>query len=211
MLRLTVAAALSLALAACSGDDPPPLFIDMQWQVQCDIARGCTGIPARDVFGGNGQDGVNMTCTISETVENNQVINFSARRGNEFGLQIQNATVPAGGGPLLGSACRATIWESDNTYSGACGAGAPTGGCIEDPRTSGGAVCNQPCRLYDLTITSLADGLVDALFYCQGLPLTADRTVVREITNPDPAADGASAASFPVTIKLEGCTQVGGE
>ena len=47
---------------------------------------------------------------------------------------------------------------------------------------------------------SVADGLVNALLYCKGLPLNVDRLVVRELTNDDPAANGTLAENYPVAI-----------
>ncbi len=207
-------AVLALAVASsCSGDDPPPLFMDVQWQVQCDIDGGCTDFPMRDVLGGDGQAGIGLSCSVSPS-SGGRNLNFSVagrdEAGRAFGLRIENAIFPEGGGPLVGTSCELVLTEGGNTYRGGCGSAAPAGPCLVRPEDRSSA-CTQPCRVFDLE-TSVDDAgvpQITGMVYCQGIVLQADQLRSVELTNAEAAPagmrKGVNASMYPIAFTIEAC------
>jgi hypothetical protein len=204
MLRLLLRLLPIAFVAIGCGDDPLPVLIDVQYKLTRDIAGGGIDLPSRDINNINGVDGLSLTCSVSPN-GSNQIFSMRAYQGTEFGLEFRNVVFPAGGGPLVGTACQTVILEEDNTYVGQCGAGAPTGDCLTRP--SGGTFnCQQPCRVYDIAVTNEADGpTVSLKFYCQGLAFPADNTRVVEVLKPGAEFDGTRAQDFPVTLRAVNC------
>jgi hypothetical protein len=203
MLRVLLLAPLTLAAIGC-GDDPLPVLVDVQYQLTREFAGGLVE-PARDINNINGVDGLDLTCSVRNDGAN-QVFSLSAFQGTDFGLSFQNVVFPQGGGGLIGTGCRIGILEGDNMYQGQCSAAAPSGHCVMRPDMTPMYNCMQPCRVFDISITTAADGpTVNLKFFCQGLSYPADRTRVVEVIKPGAGANGTNAQDFPVTLRAVNC------
>lgn len=156
---LFVTFALATVAASCS-DDAGPLFVDAVWQVRCPAMSvgGCSLVSMlRDINHVAGEEGHDLTCSVVKS-SSGTTLNLRAYKGSEYGFEIQNATFPSGGGPLVGAGCRFRAREGGNDYEGVCGAGAPVAG-------------TQPCRISDITVSDEADGpTINAKVYCINLP-----------------------------------------
>lgn len=194
---------LSGLLSGCpGGDDLPPLFLDTQWQVRCDIQGGCVLPPVRNVFGVDGDDGVGLFCSAVPSGDNVILTMRANRNDGAFGIQFQSVVIPRAGGDIGGVGCQVVVDEGPNTYRGSCGPAAVSGGCLEDPEVSSNS-CDQACRLFNVAISE--NNVISGQLYCQGLALSADPKRVVELTNANVAGSGRDAASFPISFIIEAC------
>ena len=176
----------------CGGDDPAPLFADLQWQVQCKIAGGCAGIPNRSINNLDGEDEHDITCNVT-TVDAVQFLTFRAFLGTDFGMSVTNARFPDGGGPLIGTDAVVEVEEGGNRFQGNAGANTPTTG--------------QPCRISNLRISEESDGpTIFADLLCVGLPARAAPSLIREVTFPGASYDETTATmADPAKIRIVNC------
>lgn len=185
---------LVLLLAAC-GDDGVGLFADAQWQVRCPPAlAGCSRDGENvDVFASAGEDGVTISCQVDDG-GSNRFVRFDIAQGGHR-LSVQGISVPATGGPVQGTGCLVTVLDDSTTYTGACGAGAPSPA--------------QPCQITGLSFIEEREGDTDSGRFgpevvmgltCNGITAAADpmrfnRDVYRSRTS------GAT----PANIRLINC------
>jgi len=158
------------------GDDPAPTFIDIRWQVRCQLSGGCVNIPDRDINNLDGEDGHRLACAVNRTADGNQILSFSAFKGTEYGIELVGATFATGGGAIMGSGCLVSVLEG-NVHEGSCTSNVPTD--------------VNPCQVNEIAITNEPDGpTVSGKIFCQQLSALADRGIQREVTAPgtDPGA-----------------------
>jgi hypothetical protein len=188
-----IALAAGSALSSCGTNTPPPVYVEATWQVRClrfdgtPMTSGCTEPPVRAVFGYNGTDRQQVTCSIRESGAN-RTINFRAAGqgadGVAFSIGLANAIIPAGGGTPAG-ACNFTFAEG-NTYS------APCGGLEPSPA--------QPCQVRNIEFGELdGSSTMQVDVYCIEAPATADSTIHRGATLPG-SGSGQEMEPFPVTF-----------
>jgi hypothetical protein len=200
MLRVLLLAPLSLAAIGC-GDDPLPVFVDVQYQLSREFGGGVVG-GMRNFFNSNGVDGLEATCSVRSSGAN-QIFSLSAYQGTDFGIELRNVVFPAGGGELVGAACQIVILDEDNTYTGSCGSVQPAGDCTADPRMRPDYNCVQPCRVYEIRVgTGMQGPNVSLNFYCQGLGLSTDPTRVVEVSIN---GNGTEAPMFPSSLIASNC------
>jgi len=186
MRRLVITSLLALvpgSLVGCGGDDPSPLFADVQWQIQCRCMGMCSGIPGRDINHLDGEEGHRVACEVFSRGDRS-VLTASAFQGSSYGIEIRDAEFPPGGGPVSGSGCTVRVVESGNEYRAACGANPPSE--------------SQPCRISELMETEDEDGnpQIQGKLVCAGLPATAGSMTVRELTFPRASVD-STMCPFP--------------
>lgn len=188
MHRILLSFALMSALLAGCGEDPPPLFADIRWQVQCSCYGMCSGIPDRDVNNIDGEDGNSISCSVRER-SGQSVLTFNVSKGSDYTFEIRDAAFPPGGGPVGGASCTVRIDESGNSYVGACGSSQPSE--------------LQPCQIRNLEIGEDMDGFpqISGELVCLELQSTVDSMVRREVTAPRGRIDnsGGMCRLFPDT------------
>ena len=171
--RFVFVLALSIALGAlaagCGDSGPAGVYASIAWTIRCEMMDGCTAYPTRDVQGFDGENGVRVSCSVTET-ESSRTLSFSAYAAS-YGIQMQNASFGRGGGTPAGTDCRITVQE-DNTYVGACGGSPPSEG--------------QPCQVNNVQFTTDTEGrsLITGNIFCQGMSPSAAPSIDRELTRP---------------------------
>jgi len=117
------------SLSACVNDDPPPIVVEVDYQVRCvDCTPRAPDEPAHDITAVTGQHGFRVSCTGDEyggskTVSFSVDTNELQSNGNQgFSLAIHQA-LP---GPDPGPSCRVNAREGVNRYEGRCSADDPT-------------------------------------------------------------------------------------
>lgn len=188
-----IALAAGSALSSCGTNTPPPVYAEATWQVRClrfdgtPMPSGCSEPPVRGVFGYNGTDRQQVSCSI---LENGAVrtINFRAAGqgadGVPFSIALINASIPTAGGTPSGS-CTFSFSEG-NTYSAPCGGAEPSE--------------RQPCQVRDIEFGEL-DGstTMRAEVYCIEAPSTVDSNIHRGATLPG-SGSGQALTPFPITF-----------
>lgn len=197
-MRLVSAIFIVFALTAC-GDDPAPLFADAVWQVQCRCYGMCSAIPTHDVKHLDGEDGNVISCSIYQRSGKN-VLTANVRKGNEYQLEIRDAEFMASGGPVSGAGCTVTVVENGNTFSGRCGAAAPS--------------VEQPCRISGLTLNTdeMGNPQVEGDLLCFHLPSVTGALTPREVGLPNIQSMGdaemcvPTEGAQPVHFRFVNCT-----
>lgn len=190
--------ALPALLLAC-GEDPPPLFADIRWHVQCRCHGMCSGIDPRDINNLDGEDGHEISCSVRER-DGQNVLTFRAEHESGYFIEIRDAEFSGSGGAVSGSRCTVRIRESGNDYAGRCGSSLPSEA--------------QPCRITNLEIGEDEDGFpqISGEMICLEIPSVTDSTVRREVTGPNGRIDtsGDMCRTFPdtepVIFRLVNCT-----
>src|SRR5690606_31964783 len=120
-----------------------PLFADIQYATRCEATLGCAGVIDHDICGFDGAEhcvdgepSPSLSCTVIEG-DATRLIGFSAQQGEGASIAVTDLAVTVtGGSPSPGGACRVTVQEGASTYSGSCGAAAPSEA--------------QPCQISDV-------------------------------------------------------------
>jgi len=201
LLSLLVVACVP-TLASC-GDDTQPMFMILNYQVSCRNVGGCSGIPARQIETLNGELGHSISCTVTRTGDqvlfSMSVDHSSSDPLEDYAFAIRNAVTSSAGGPA--SSAQITVREGMSTYMGTAGGSPPSDTCSGDPPTG----CPTPCRLFDISFETTANGpAILGSIQCEGLPLTADSMVAREVHFP-------TAADMPADFLVENCEGLGDE
>lgn len=193
--RLFFMLGATLAIGSGCKNEPPGTYADLQWTIRCDGMRGCLTYPSRSVDGFDGENQVRITCTVIET-ESTRALSFSVNAPS-YGLSLQNATFPRAGGSPTAGPCRVNVQE-DNSYSGACGGGAPSP--------------TQPCQVSNVDFTRDPEGrtLITGQIYCGGMSgetvigisPSAAPTIKRELTAP---GTEIAARTTPMRFNLYDC------
>jgi len=168
------------------GDDPQPLFADLQWQVRCMESGGCSGLDPHDINHLDGEDGHRIACSVEDSGDA-RVMTWSTYKGNDYGIEIRSAVFMGNGGPVMGTGCQVTVEEAGNTYRGSCSSSVPS--------------VDFPCQISGLMVADEDDGpTIRGNLRCEHLPATADMSRLREVTFP-----GADAAA-PVQFRIVNCS-----
>ncbi len=171
-------------LAACSSQDPAPIYFGLSYQLRC---LGCQPSSADDsvhtITAIDGEDGYTLTCNANRQMGKRQLsfsatYTNSATPGDTHVIKIQQAFVD-GNDP--GSLCLVSVREGANTYLGACTSGTPT--------------ADQPCQLTFKLVGSTVKGTL----YCAGIPNSGTTVSKRYLVAP-------TTETTPVSFELEGCT-----
>lgn len=181
------------------GEDPPPLFADVRWHVQCRCHGMCSGIDPRDVNNIDGEDGHSISCSVRER-DGQNVLTFRAQHESGYYLEIRDAEFSGSGAAVSGSRCTVRIQESGNTYQGPCGSSAP-----------GDA---QPCQITNIELGEDMDGFpqISGEMLCLELQSSTDSTIRREVTAPHSPIDSSDSMcrtfpeTQPVIFRLVNCT-----
>ncbi|MCS6799679.1 MAG: hypothetical protein NZ898_14395 [Myxococcota bacterium] len=188
--RTASLAMFAASFVGCGGSDPPPLFADMQWQVQCRVMGGCSGIPQRSINHLDGEEGHEIECSATRAGAE-RIVTFSGY-GRGFGLEVRSARFNPAGSSVLGQAL-VRVEEGGNRFEGYAGGTTPSD--------------DQPCRLGNMRVSNEPDGVtLFAELLCVNIPSPAARTLRREVTFPGAVygPDGAHAAP-PATIRIVNC------
>ena len=179
-MRRSIALALAAAsLLACTEQDPPPLFIDVDYQVRCiDCQPLAPDDAIRRVTVLDGESGFRVQCSVFRRGGDRR-LSFSARYTDEesananysFGLDQANLD-----SANPGSGCLVVVSEGNNTYEGKC-----TGG---DPDA------DAPCRVE----LEEEDGIVMGSVLCEAIPNKNTGMFTRHVVAPN----SQSAARFEV-------------
>jgi hypothetical protein len=82
-LVLLVLLAPLAASIGCGGDDPAPVFVDLQWRVRCHLSGGCSNTEDHDINNLDNEDGHDLSCSVSDTGGGNRLLLFSAFKGTD--------------------------------------------------------------------------------------------------------------------------------
>jgi len=199
-----------VAVVGCSGDDASPYFADIQWQVSCHAAGGCSGLPARDINHLSGERGHRVSCTLGGTPAM-RVLTFQAFQDDPsrdpddmsdrpYGIEMRNAVFNSAGSLVAGTGCTVRVLE-DNDYVGACGSAPIADGCNDNP-TLTSTPCDQPCMVTSITLGSDTDGnpQIQGNILCHGLPNQSDLAREREVHFP------GGDDTMPFTFRLVNCS-----
>lgn len=183
LILVLISIACAVASSACSDGGSGRAFADMVWQVRCPNPPvpgvGCpSDSMQRDINHLDGEEGHQIACGVSDLPDGRQSFFFRAFHGTDYGIGVQRAIVPAGGGVVSGMSCEMTIIEDDNTYKGTCGANPPSE--------------TQPCQLTGLTFSRESDGdTVTGTIFCKNVPNEVAPERSRDVTMAGPGGGGA--------------------
>lgn len=174
MLRqiLPLALLCVVALSGCPNNTAPEVYSIADWQVRCDSEMlSCTPAPPRQVTGFNGgAAGNSVSCSVMEGATDRVVTarTGSSAGGVRYSISLTNARVPRGGG-FAATGCSVRVEEGANTYSGSCGALAPS--------------ATQPCQVQITFGTDAMTGstILNAEVLCDHLPNIAAPTQLRSV------------------------------
>lgn len=183
--------AAALSLAGCNNTTPSRIFAAVNWKMRCpnaeDIAggcsMGCSEGPARGVNDFAGDNGVSLTCSVTET-GSSRVLNFRAATSTGQSITLQNVTVPTGGGSALSGTVR---FREDNDYTGLAGGNPPSAA--------------QPCQISNVTFerdVDTTDTVIRGEVRCRQMRADADNRIFRGLTDPNGALVTATAVEFQV-------------
>ena len=173
-----------------------PLFADIQYATRCEATLGCAGTIDHDICGFDdaepceeGEPSPSLSCTVIEG-DATRVIHFNAQQGGGSSIAVTDlAVIVTGGSPSLGGACHVTVQEGASTYSGSCGADAPSEA--------------QPCQISDVEfLDDAGNPTVTARMLCQFLENEANPALEIEVTA---IGAGPTPAGTPARIRLANC------
>lgn len=177
MRRLLVLAFAAAFSSACTEEDPPPLYLEVDYQVRCfDCQPVAPDDAVRRVQALDAQDGFRVECNVAER-SGGRLLSFTAAytdaeaSRNNYSFGVFQANLDEAN---PGSACRIVVSEGSNTYEGACTASEPSD--------------DEPCRLE----VEEADGIVMGSVLCEHVPNRNAATVTRHLVAPN----SESAARF---------------
>ena len=102
-----IAFAAGSALSSCGTNTPPPVYVEVAWQVRClrfdgtPMTSGCSEPPVREVNGYNGTDRRQVSCSIRENGAIRTINYRAAGQGADgvaYSIVLTNAAIPSGGG-----------------------------------------------------------------------------------------------------------------
>lgn len=187
---------LAVLLPGC-GSGSGRLFADIDWRVRCQSMPGCdvtTPIPDHRVRAFSGEDGIAVTCEVTEISETDRRVFFSVTEGSGAltlgNARIQGECTEAGCGVTGGDDCSVTVREGANTFAGGC--------------TPGEAGVGQPCSVQNVRfcLDGAGNPQVEGEIRCVDLEGRANPALIREVTAP---GEGFGAFNSPATFDLRNC------
>jgi hypothetical protein len=182
MRRLLILAIAATCSFACADEDPPPLYVDVDYQIRC---IECQPIAPDDmvrrVDALDGERGFAVDCNVTRR-EGDRLLTFSAaytdgqEARNNYAIGLVQVNLD-GAGP--GSACRVTVTEGNNGYEGLCTNDDPT--------------ADLPCRVE----IEEEGGIVMGSVLCENVPNKNSSMLTRHLVAPN----SQSAARF----EIHGC------
>jgi hypothetical protein len=148
---------------------------------------------AHQVTAFDSESGHRISCSVdSAPAGGQQMWYFDVELPGEYRIQLLNATVPAGGGPVQGNGCQVRVTEGVNTYSGRCGAEAPND--------------DQPCQLNNIQFGTSMDGYPQASgsLLCRNIRDSVD-AAVRDVTSPGAGGADRATPNLPLRLKRGAC------
>ncbi len=191
-----------LCLAGCGDPNAGARFIDTQYTVRCDMAGHCDGPYTHDICGfadsdacASGDPSPAVSCTVTES-DTMRVIGFSAladssaSADSRVSISVQNLSVTTGSTAAMGGACRVTVQEGANTYSGACGPNTPS--------------ASQPCQITNISFCDdMGNPTLKGDIFCQFLANSTNPTFQVEVTAP---GTGPAAAMTAAHFRVANCS-----
>lgn len=182
MRRLFVLAIAAASSLACAEEDPPPLYVDVNYQVRCvDCEPRSADDAARDVRAIDGELGFNVECSVTER-SGDRLLTFRAaymdaeRPSRNYGISLVQANLE-GGDP--GGSCIVVVSEGNNTYEGGCTADEPDDG--------------NPCQVE----LEAEDGIVTGTILCESVPNKNSAMITRHLVDPN--------SEDPAEFEVHGC------
>lgn len=182
MRRLLALAIVAVLPLACSEEDPPPLYVDVDYQIRCiDCMPLAADDEVRRIQALDGEAGFRTECNIARR-EGDRLITFEAaytdpdEARNSYSIGIVQANLDASD---PGGACRVVTAEGNNTYEGKCTGGDPTG--------------EEPCRVE----LEAEDGIVMGSVLCEHVPNKNTSMFTRYLVAPN--------SESPARFEVHGC------
>jgi hypothetical protein len=182
MRRLLAFAAVAACTIACADEDPPPLYVETDYQVRCiDCEPRAADDVVRHVRALDGQDGFRVECTVTER-EGDRLLTFSAvytdpeRPNRSYSFGVVQANIDAAD---PGGSCRVTVSEGNNSYEGDCTADSPND--------------EEPCELQ----LELEDEIVIGSVLCENVPNKNTAMITRHLVEPN--------GDEPAEFEVHGC------
>jgi hypothetical protein len=179
MRRLLILAIAANFSFACADEDPPPLYVDVDYQVRCIECQPIAPDDAvRRVDALDGERGFAVECNVTRR-EGDRLLTFNAaytdpdEARNNYSIGLIQVNLD-GAGP--GNSCRVTVVEGNNSYEGLC--------TNDDPSSE------QPCRVE----LEAEDGIVMGSVLCENVPNRNQSMLTRHLVAPN----SQSAARFEV-------------
>lgn len=194
MRHIFTACLMALAVG-CGDPNAGALFADIQYGTDCDVTRGCTPAPNRDICGINRGDpcpgvegAANLSCNI-EDEGTTRILTFSATQGSDFSLAVRQAVIPSAGGSAGGGSCTVTLRDGPNTHVGTCGSGTPTEA--------------QPCQISDVRFyDDVGNPTVEGNIFCQGITNQVNPLLELEL---HAKGSDSMAVNSPGTFRIANC------
>ena len=176
----------ALALASCTSNTTPVIYLDLDYQVRClDCEPRGPDDPSREVHNVNGEDGFNLECSVTKSKDGVRRLTFLAEHLNpdkpssNYSLKISQGNLDEDESENI---CEVKVVESANTYSGNASG--------EDPNPDDGA----PCQVK----FSEKDGVIEGSVYCIKIPNSANMSTTRYVVATGTRTD-------PASFKIYGC------
>jgi hypothetical protein len=169
---------------------PAPPHATISWRMRCGSGTCPTEEPPeRIIDADDGEDGHTIACDLT-FADGQRRFELTARRGNEYGIDVGGGAVASTGDRLMGSLCRMRVFEeADDTIYASCGSNLPT--------------ADVPCQFQRIDIEDGADGqALVAELRCVDAPIEDDLTNLRDVTSPS-APSGYAELRFTGCVGLE--------
>ena len=179
MRRLLALAIAATFAVACTEEDPPPLYVDVDYQVRCVECEPIAPDDAvRRVQALDGEEGFTVDCSVARR-SGDRLLSFSASfvdpgaSRNNFSIGLSQVNLDRAD---PGGSCSVSVSEGDNSYEGKCTAGDPTS--------------EEPCQVE----LEAEDGIVMGSVLCEHMPNRNAAMITRHLVAPS----SESAARFEV-------------
>ncbi|MEM9067186.1 MAG: hypothetical protein AAGE52_01730 [Myxococcota bacterium] len=193
MKRFALLLSMGLLAVSC-GDGGGKLFADARWQVRCP-----PGLPmcsrngdVVDLFAFDGDEGINVSCSATESGEDARIINFTVARGSQPQLSVTGLLTGINGGTVRGESCRVTVLDDGNAYGGTT-----EGRCGANPPSEA-----QPCQIGAIEFDEepeTGDPRLSTTIECRNLRAPSNPELLqRDVTFP-------MMATMPATIGILNC------
>lgn len=189
-MRSIVPALLVSALCACSSIDPPPLYVEIDYQVRCITCEPRSpDDPRRGVKLIDGERGYVVDCHTS-VVDGDDVLSFSLSYDDpddssaRHSIEVQRVEYT---GDDPGSKCEVVVRERNNRYVGGCTADDPT--------------AETPCQVR----LGVEDGILRGTLLCAEIPNEGIATSTRHLVRSE-SGDAATPDESPAEFEIHGCT-----
>jgi hypothetical protein len=157
------------ALTACVTEDPPPLFVDVDYQVRCVSCSPRTADDAPHAVAAlDGEDSFRVGCSAQHPGKD-RLLTFSAtyidmkHPSNEYSIKVLQLDLDK---TDPGAGCRVVVGEGENTYEGKCTSDTPTD--------------DAPCQVK----LKVKDGIVKGSLLCANIPNSSEASLTRHIVKP---------------------------